>query len=642
MRSLVAATACSLVLVLPATRGIAQGPRTGSERPRAGQGVAGGWGDERVLSTGPGPVDLAYNFARAIAADSAGRLHVVWYERRDGKECAFYRRSTDEGRTWEDAVCLSEASEPMPQDPLLPVVAASGDDVYVAWHEKGQDGMNIRFRRSGDGGKNWQPVVSPAQRRGASAHAAIAATGRVVHVVFGDHRDGDQTEIYYTRSTDAGATWEPERRLTELPHDSWVPSLAAGDDDVVFAWVDTRDGNEEEYVRVSRDRGRSWGPQTRLTENAAKSWAPSVCVAGGVIHLAWFDQKDARFRLIDAEAKLDEVLKSLDLTFEPPAPDPEEAAKRRATAKMKQVEAAREAWVRGGGDAAKLQAIMRELQEMAKPTGLAEADARLDEALRLIGVDPGNERPPADVQGWQRRFQGKMRRIQQEGPKWVEAGGDADKLRSIVQEFERRIRNAGSAPYTAKERKIDEAMRLLGLTYRPAPDREPSRDDEKVIGPRMQEKLKRIQAALPIFVQNGGNPATIQGLLEEFQSRVRIATTDWEIYYRRSRDGGRTWDPEVRLTDAAGLAHRPSLVADGNNLYVSWWDDRDGDNEIYLKRSRNGGRTWGPDRRLTRSDGDSTKPSLALTRDFLHLIWLDTRDGGPKLYYTRAARHPSE
>ena len=46
--------------------------------------------------------------------------------------------------------------------------------------------------------------------------------------------------------------------------------------------------------------------------------------------------------------------------------------------------------------------------------------------------------------------------------------------------------------------------------------------------------------------------------------------------------------------------------------------------------------------RVTGSAGDSTNPSLALTRDFLHLIWLDTGDGSPQLFYRRAARPVAE
>ena len=82
------------------------------------------------MSAGSGPVNLDYNFARAIAAGPSGQLHVVWCERRDGKERACYRRSRDEGQTWEDTVCFSDASEPMPADAVLPAVAAAGNDKY--------------------------------------------------------------------------------------------------------------------------------------------------------------------------------------------------------------------------------------------------------------------------------------------------------------------------------------------------------------------------------------------------------------------------------------------------------------------------------------------------------------------------------
>src|SRR4051794_921515 len=123
MRRGIAATVCSLALVVGPSRGIAAAADPEPAPPRS-ERVR--WSDERVLSTGAGPVDLAFNFARAIAADGAGRVHVAWYERRDGKECACYRRSPDAGKTWKDVVCLSDTSEPIPDAPLLPAVAASG------------------------------------------------------------------------------------------------------------------------------------------------------------------------------------------------------------------------------------------------------------------------------------------------------------------------------------------------------------------------------------------------------------------------------------------------------------------------------------------------------------------------------------
>jgi hypothetical protein len=208
----------------------------------------------------------------------------------------------------------------------------------------------------------------------------------------------------------------------------------------------------------------------------------------------------------------------------------------------------------------------------------------------------------------------------------------------ILESFENLTRSAGAAPYRAKERKIDQAMQLLGLTYRPSGGDVPTVYYTEAVPPRLQDKRWQIQDAMPGFVSRGGDATKIQPLLQEFEREIRLATTEWEIYYRRSSDGGRTWEPEIRLTNAPGLSHRPSLVALGDDLYVAWWDGRTGDNEIYLKHSADGGRSWGADLRVTQSPGDSIKPSLALTRDFLHLVWLDTKDGNRRLCYRRAVR----
>jgi hypothetical protein len=60
--------------------------------PKGGPPTVDSWDKERGLTTGTGPRYVAYNFARFLAADRDGRVHVVWYEARNGKDHAFYRR----------------------------------------------------------------------------------------------------------------------------------------------------------------------------------------------------------------------------------------------------------------------------------------------------------------------------------------------------------------------------------------------------------------------------------------------------------------------------------------------------------------------------------------------------------------------
>ncbi|MBZ0201847.1 MAG: hypothetical protein K8I03_02390 [Ignavibacteria bacterium] len=54
------------------------------------------------------------------------------------------------------------------------------------------------------------------------------------------------------------------------------------------------------------------------------------------------------------------------------------------------------------------------------------------------------------------------------------------------------------------------------------------------------------------------------------------------------------WQPDVQLTNNSGASLTSDnngwcVAADGNLVHVVWYDDRDGNTEIYYKRSINGG-----------------------------------------------------
>jgi hypothetical protein len=523
---------------------------------------------DRRLTFDGGASLLSYNFARSVAADGAGRVHLVWYDDRDGVAQIYYKRSVDHGNTWEADTRLS----PGPERQENPAVAAMGGKVYVVWHSLRNNGSTVFLKRSIDGGKSWEPEtqVSTGDR---AAFASVAVAGANVYVVWGDHRDGEQTEVYFRGSNDGGdggMIWGPETRVSEPPFESWVPTVEASGRNVYVAWVDTRDGNEEEYFRRSADGGQTWGKVTRLTDNGANSWAPSLAADGETLHLVWFDQQDSPVQPLDAERRLDDVMRGMGLN---PAPEPagvmvtnpELAAQRRAGEKARLVERAAPVWVARGGDPARLQAILHDLSELGQR----------------------------------------------------------------------------GASYLEKERKLDEAVALMGLPYTPGPTDDLPKiyylDAQKI---RAQDKLKQIQDAGPAWAQRGGNPQQLAAALHEFQRMMEIAASEWEIYYRRSTDGGQTWEAPRRLSFAPGPSARPSIATDGRELSVVWYDGREGAAEIYYKRSRDNGATWEPDTRLTNAPGDSLQPSVAAAGGLVHVAWYDLRDGNPEIYYRRFPSPP--
>src|SRR5262249_40438568 len=193
------------------------------------------------------------------------------------------------------------------------------------------------------------------------------------------------------------------------------------------------------------------------------------------------------------------------------------------------------------------------------------------------------------------------------------------------------------ASYLEKERKLDEAVRLMSLSYTPGPmDDLPKIYYLDALQIRVQDKLKQIQAVAPAWVQRGGNLQQLEMLLREFQQMLTLASSEWDIYYRRSTDGGQTWEPIKRLTNAPLPSARPSIALAGTDLHVVWYDLRDGNAEIYYKHSPDAGVSWTPDERLTNAPGDSLHPTVAANNDSVHVVWFDSRDGNAEIYYKRA------
>ncbi|MFL6233996.1 MAG: sialidase family protein, partial [Thermoanaerobaculia bacterium] len=311
---------------------------------------------EQRLTAGPGAKQTSINFARNVVAGPTGQVQVIWFDDRSGIAQVYAKRSLDGGTTWGPDVQLSQPGMRSEQ----PALARSGRHVYAVWHAYLPGGPSIILRRSDDGGATWGPGVP----LGAGASPSVAASGPRVRVVWSDRREGE-AEVYTRGSADAAATWDSETRLSEAPYESWVPTVELAGERAFVGWVDYRDGNEEEYFRVSRDGGATWGPPLRLTASPADSWAPSIAATGDALRLAWFDRRDAGVTDARVERKLDEALALLGLpASQPPPRDPAvyylPDFMARVQAKLQAIETGAPGWLARGGDAARLDALLRQ------------------------------------------------------------------------------------------------------------------------------------------------------------------------------------------------------------------------------------------------------------------------------------------
>jgi len=129
--------------------------------------------------------------------------------------------STDGGATFQPTVDVSQSSSRATQG----VLAARGSNVYVAWEQVvpttgGGSSTDIFFNRSTDDGRTFQgPVnLSVGNLDEDSRVPAIAAHGQYVHVLWDDGAFGD-SDVFYTRSADNGATFGEDILLPTSVHD---------------------------------------------------------------------------------------------------------------------------------------------------------------------------------------------------------------------------------------------------------------------------------------------------------------------------------------------------------------------------------------------------------------------------------------
>jgi Neuraminidase (sialidase) len=212
----------------------------------------------------------------------------------------YYTRSTDGGATWGSVTRLTNAPEDYAWQPS---VAAAGANVHVAWYD-GRNGpanpAEIYYKRSTDGGATWESDARLTNSAPSSQWTSIAAAGDRVHVVWSDTRDGGTNEIYYKCSTDNGATWPAspggDTRLTSPDSEtSYFPSIAVAGANVHVVWCDSRDGTigDEVYYKCSTDGGTTWCSDTRLSvSDNEQSRHPSIAVADPGLHVAWYDNRD--------------------------------------------------------------------------------------------------------------------------------------------------------------------------------------------------------------------------------------------------------------------------------------------------------------------------------------------------------------
>jgi len=90
----------------------------------------------------------------------------------------------------------------------------------------------------------------------------------------------------------------------------------------------------------------------------------------------------------------------------------------------------------------------------------------------------------------------------------------------------------------------------------------------------------------------------------------RLSATNTEVFFLRSLDNGTNWSSETQISNAPGRSEDQAMAVLGNDVHLSWNDNRNGPMEIYYIHSKDLGVTWGLEAQITATDSYTTMVSL--------------------------------
>jgi hypothetical protein len=235
-----------------------------------------------------------------VSSPFFGRIYMGWTNFASGGR--IYSTYSDNGTTWSAPVALSASG--IAVQGAWPTVAPDGT-VYIGWirwdpYYTGP--ISVEIAKSTNGGTSYSLVTDPMSgKTNPYLQSATNSCGRpalngnirylpspqitvspngdlnAVYSYDPDGRNaGDVINVYYRRSTDGGATWQPEIQLNDdgTLLDQYFPTISAGPSGrLVATWYDRRAdaGNLmfTYFMRVSEDGGATWMPSQQVSDVAS-------------------------------------------------------------------------------------------------------------------------------------------------------------------------------------------------------------------------------------------------------------------------------------------------------------------------------------------------------------------------------------
>ena len=225
-------------------------------------------------------------------------IYTIWHDSSNG---IVLRKSIDGGETFDKAISLSKKYSLS----FYPQLAVSSANVYATWVSTQNLGTknetnNIVFSRSTDAGNTFNNMINLTNNAKLSFDPQISISNNHVYVTWLNGTFIGKSfpllrDILFKSSNDFGATFDNSAISLNNYTGGWTkdPKIKAFDNKVYASWVEKSPGkkNGEIYFRQSIDNGKTFGDIINLSNNTKDSNSHQITLTqgNGNVYVIWVD-----------------------------------------------------------------------------------------------------------------------------------------------------------------------------------------------------------------------------------------------------------------------------------------------------------------------------------------------------------------
>ena len=224
-----------------------------------------------------------------IRCDPQGNIYLAWREKVNGVYQAFFSFSADNGQTWSQVLNISRSSDSVDQ---IDLDADGAGHFYMTWQVRGNEESDVFFCRSLDHGATWHfPVRMDADGEFGRTPSLEVDDRGDVFLVWLRADDREDPDLRLAVSRDLGKNWSLKNfDVPRASYDWGMPLLAAQPGGPMYLF-NGRYGNAYQFLDVfsSQDHGSTWRKQEVATGDIYPLQLYSLACFGSEnqIYLAW-------------------------------------------------------------------------------------------------------------------------------------------------------------------------------------------------------------------------------------------------------------------------------------------------------------------------------------------------------------------